>query len=72
MPPDGTLGALMAEGRRRRHLTQAEVAAMVRTSVRTVSAIERNRTHPRPGVLARLCDALGIDRDEAFTRRSRS
>lgn len=48
-----------------RRLTQAQVAAMARTTQRTVSQIEHG-TRPRSDTLLRLAHALGVTCEEVI------
>jgi HTH-type transcriptional regulator/antitoxin HipB len=55
------LGALLRDARRRRGLTQADLASSVGLTQRTVSAVERGATDVRFGTLLRLLAALDLE-----------
>lgn len=47
--------------RRRRALTQAELAGTAEVSVDTVVKLENGRHEPRPKTIRRLAAAMGVD-----------
>jgi transcriptional regulator with XRE-family HTH domain len=61
-----TLGQVIRERRRRLGLTQQEVAEKVGTSVIYIGLLETGKRRPSAGVVARLAEALALDRSELF------
>src|SRR5215831_6751347 len=60
------LAALVRDHRRAAGLTQGQLAESSGVSLAAVRDLEQGRTHrPRPGSLARLADALGLDTIQA-------
>ena len=59
-------GQLIRERRRQSDLTQEQVARQVGTSTPYVGHLEAGKRHPSDEVVARLADALGLDRRELF------
>lgn len=57
-------GVKLADCRRLRYLTQAQLAVKAGVSPATVSSIERGLHPPRMGVMRRLADALGVEPSE--------
>lgn len=53
-------GALLRGWRRRRNLSQLELAHRAGVSTRHVSFIETGRSRPTSGMVLRLCDQLGV------------
>ena len=62
------VGRMLRDARKGRRWTQARLAAKARVTRETVYRIERGRM-PTGDVLARLCGALGIDRDDFDLKR---
>ncbi|MFD0564511.1 helix-turn-helix transcriptional regulator [Kitasatospora saccharophila] len=58
--PVSEVGALLREWRRRRGLTQLDLALLADTSTRHLSFVETGRARPGPALLARLADRLGV------------
>src|SRR5687768_4484511 len=60
------LGGLLHAHRRRRGLSQEELASQVQPtlSVNTIANLERGRTRPHRGTAESLCDALALGADE--------
>lgn len=56
----GAPGALLRDWRRRRNLSQLELASRAGVSTRHVSFIETGRSRPTSGMVLRLCDQLGM------------
>ncbi|MFC8715838.1 helix-turn-helix domain-containing protein [Kitasatospora sp. NPDC057198] len=54
------VGALLREWRRRRGLTQLDLALLADTSTRHLSFVETGRARPGPALLARLADRLNV------------
>ncbi|MFF4339370.1 helix-turn-helix domain-containing protein [Kitasatospora sp. NPDC001540] len=54
------VGALLREWRRRRGLTQLDLALLADTSARHLSFVETGRSRPSPALLARIADRLDI------------
>jgi DNA-binding SARP family transcriptional activator/DNA-binding XRE family transcriptional regulator len=64
--PVSRFGTLVRAYRREAGLTQQELAAKARLSVGALRDIEQGRRHrPRPSTLSALCDALGLDLEQA-------
>ena len=59
-------GQLIRERRRQSDLTQEQVARQVGTSTPYVGHLEAGKRHPSDEIVARLADALGLDRRELF------
>ncbi len=53
-------GVLLRDWRRRRNLSQLELAARAGVSTRHVSFVETGRSRPTPGMILRLCDELAV------------
>jgi transcriptional regulator with XRE-family HTH domain len=53
-------GVLLREWRRRRNLSQLELASRAGVSTRHVSFVETGRSRPTPGMIVRLCDELAV------------
>jgi transcriptional regulator with XRE-family HTH domain len=53
-------GGLLAEARRKKGLTQTELAAMLKTSSRVVSYYEREATNPSWATITKIADVLGV------------
>jgi len=53
-------GALLRDWRRRRNLSQLELAHRAGVSTRHVSFIETGRSRPTSGMILRICDQLGV------------
>jgi len=53
-------GPLLREWRRRRNLSQLELASRAGVSARHVSFVETGRSRPTPKVILRLCDELAV------------
>jgi transcriptional regulator with XRE-family HTH domain len=61
-----TFGEVIRERRRQLDFTQEEVARQIRSSVPYVGHLEAGKRHPSEVVVARLAEALGLDRSELF------
>ncbi len=61
-----TFGEVIRERRRQLDLTQEETARQIKSSVPYIGHLESNSRHPSEAVVARLADALGLDRSELF------
>ncbi len=61
-----SFGEVIRERRRQLDLTQEDVARQIRTSVPYVGHLEANKRHPSEAVVARLADALGLERAHLF------
>jgi transcriptional regulator with XRE-family HTH domain len=61
-----TFGHVIRERRRQLDLTQEDVARQIRTSVPYIGHLEADSRHPSEAIVARLADALGLDRSELF------
>ncbi len=59
-------GQLIRERRRQSDLTQEQVARQVGTSTPYVGHLEAGKRHPSDEIVARLADALALDRRELF------
>lgn len=59
------VGQLLREWRRRRNMSQMELALKVGTSMRHLSFVETGRSQPSPAILEALISALAIPRHEA-------
>lgn len=59
----GTLGSRARATRLSRNMTQRELAERSRTTINTVSSIERDRVAPSAEILARLSAVLGVSLD---------
>ena len=57
-------GNQLKELRRRRLLTQEELAQAVGTTYQTIQRWERGESEPRPAAKRRLCAVLGVTPDE--------
>jgi len=57
------LGERLSLARKRRGLTQAELASRIRTTARTLYRLERGDPSVSLGVLARVLDALELERE---------
>ncbi|RAI55940.1 helix-turn-helix transcriptional regulator [Roseicella frigidaeris] len=66
-PPPGpaTAGALLARARRARRRSQLDLALEAGISTRHLSFVETGRARPSPGLVLRLCEALGVPPREA-------
>lgn len=64
------IGNKLFELRKRRGLTQAEVAEKAGLSDRTYADIERGTANMRTETLLKICDALSITPDEILTEAS--
>ena len=53
-------GVLLRDWRRRRNLSQLELASRAGVSTRHVSFVETGRSRPTPGMIIRLCDELAV------------
>jgi len=53
-------GVLLREWRRRRSLSQLELASRAGVSTRHVSFVETGRSRPTPAMILRLCDELAV------------
>jgi transcriptional regulator with XRE-family HTH domain len=58
------MGNWLRELRRRKLLTQKELAGAVGTSYQTVQRWESGESMPRPPALRKLCEVFGITPDE--------
>ena len=58
-------GTLLAQARRARRLSQMALAGETGISTRHLSFVETGRARPSPGLLLRLCEALGVPPREA-------
>jgi len=56
-----SIGNKIGEARRRRGLSQEELAALARVNSRTVQRIENNENEPRGKTLQLLCEVLDLD-----------
>lgn len=65
-----TLGALIAENRKQKGLTQLELAAQLGVTDKAVSKWERDLACPDINTLPALADALGLTLDELIQGRS--
>lgn len=63
------LGRRLAELRRRRGLSQADLAEAVGTATESVSRIERAVAIPSLGMLARIASVLGVEVEHLFSAR---
>jgi transcriptional regulator with XRE-family HTH domain len=61
-----TFGQIIRERRRQLDLTQEDVARQIRTSVPYIGHLEADSRHPSETIVARMADALGLDRSELF------
>lgn len=62
-PPPG-LGAILAAGRRRRNLSQRQLAATVGISAGYVAMLETDRRAPSESIAAALIEALRLSGDD--------
>jgi transcriptional regulator with XRE-family HTH domain len=53
-------GELLRDWRRRRHLSQLDLAHRAGVSSRHLSFVETGRSRPTPGMILRLCDQLAV------------
>jgi transcriptional regulator with XRE-family HTH domain len=53
-------GVLLRDWRRRRNLSQLELASRAGVSTRHVSFVETGRSRPTPAMILRLCDELAV------------
>ena len=53
-------GVLLRDWRRRRNLSQLELASRAGVSTRHVSFVETGRSRPTPSMILRLCDELAV------------
>lgn len=58
------VGAFIAEQRRKKKLTQAQLAEMLNITDRAVSKWENGKSLPDVGIMRELCDILGITVDD--------
>lgn len=65
-----TLGALIAENRKQKGMTQLELAAQLGVTDKAVSKWERDLACPDINTLPALADALGLTLDELMQGRS--
>lgn len=56
----------LQELRRRRMLTQKELAALVGVSYQALQAWESGQSRPRPGAMRKLVEVLGVTPEELF------
>jgi transcriptional regulator with XRE-family HTH domain len=63
LTPLEQLGGRLSLARKRRGLTQADLAERVRTTARTLYRLERGDSTVSLGVLARVLDALELERE---------
>jgi transcriptional regulator with XRE-family HTH domain len=59
--PESTLGEVIAEQRRRRHLTRSALAMRAGVSLSSVKNWELGHVTPSPSNLAALSEALGVE-----------
>ena len=59
-----SVGARIRAEREASGLSQSDLAARVGVTRQTLASYEQGRTVPGLGTLRRLCDALGLDREE--------
>lgn len=59
----------MKELRRRRHMTQAELAAQLGLSASAVGMYEQGRREPELSVILRLCEIFGVTADDLLYGR---
>ncbi|ANI40201.1 XRE family transcriptional regulator [Mycolicibacterium vaccae ATCC 25954] len=62
--PPATIGALLRDWRRRRRLSQLDLALAAEVSARHVSFIETGRSSPSKAMVLRLAAALGVPQRE--------
>ena len=60
------LGNRILEIRKRKGLSQEELAEMAGISLRTLQRIEKGETEPRGYTLKSICQALGTDVEEVY------
>ena len=66
------LGAEIAQARRRKSLTQRELAVQCGCTSTSISEIERSRAYPRePRMLIAIAAVLGVGSDELLERIAR-
>lgn len=58
------LGIKIKEARKRKGISQDELAELSSVNLRTIQRIENNENKPRVKTLVLICDALDIDRNE--------
>jgi len=58
----------VAEWRKYRGLTQAQLAAKTDVSQAAIAAIEKGKREPSVGLLRKMADALTVDMDDLFKR----
>ena len=61
-----TFGRVIRERRRRRELTQQEVARRIRTSTAYIAHLESGRRRPSEEVVRRLAEVLGLEQREIY------
>ncbi|HJU28511.1 MAG TPA: helix-turn-helix transcriptional regulator [Candidatus Binataceae bacterium] len=61
-----SFGRVIRERRRQLDLTQQEVAHRIKTSTPYVGHLESGKRHPSEKILARLAEALALDRRDLF------
>lgn len=62
------IGKYIREFRRAKDLTQSELAHLSGINLQTISRIEYNETSPYWTTVARLCAAMNMSMDDAWTR----
>jgi transcriptional regulator with XRE-family HTH domain len=61
-----TLGQVVREARQARELSQRDLAKLLRIEPSHVAYIESGQRNPSLGVLRRIADTLGLNREEIF------
>ena len=61
-------GRIVKRVRKAMGITQKDLARRIGSFFYTISWIERNKLQPNDEILSALCEALGLTRDDFYTR----
>lgn len=56
----------LADLRKKKHMTQLQLATMLKTNQKNVSAWERGERQPKPAMMQKIEDFFGVDKERIF------
>ncbi|MGZ0015472.1 helix-turn-helix domain-containing protein [Yeosuana sp. AK3] len=67
-----SIGIIISETRKKRGITQEELAELSKVNLRTIQRIENNENEPRGKTLNLICDVLNLKIEELLLKEKRS